>query len=311
MKIGIRIDFDSIAECLKLAGVPVEQRKTFHDQAYFNVLNRLLSLSDKYNLKYSFFLIGSDLENDSNCKQIKKALELGHEIGNHTYSHHQNLSERSYEEVFNEINLGHSIIQDKLGVTSKGFIAPAWSYSSKIVKALNKLDYEYDTSLAPSFIMPIANLKLKLQSGKSASENIPWIRSDLKGALFGKRTPFHPTESNPWRGDDSVQKLKMLPLPTTSLRFPLWHTLNFRIDDKKWGNMIEKAISELDAFYYVIHPADLICPDEDLKGLPKEIKRVERILVPLEIKMKKLENAFKILSQYESVTMQELAKSVL
>lgn len=311
-RFGIRIDFDSMAECLKLAGNPITERKTFHDEAYHNVLRRLIDLADKYGLTYSFFLIGADLENDNNCAQISKVISLGHEIGNHTYSHHQNLSEMSQAEVHAEIEKGHTIIKENLSVESKGFIAPAWSFSAKVVKSLYDLNYEYDTSLAPSFIMQLANIKLKLQSGKSAAEQIPWIRADIKGALFGKKEPYYPTENNPWRGNNNFPgKVKMLPLPTTSLRFPLWHTLNFRIDDTKWVKMIEKAVNDLEAFYYVIHPADLMCPEEDLNGLPNEIKKIERILVPLEIKMKKLENVFKVLSQYQSVTMRELAKSVL
>ncbi|KAA9027836.1 polysaccharide deacetylase family protein [Niallia endozanthoxylica] len=59
---------------------------TFDDGPTENI-TQILPLLDKYNVKATFFLIGQDIENyPEGAKQIAAA---GHQIGNHTYSHHR------------------------------------------------------------------------------------------------------------------------------------------------------------------------------------------------------------------------------
>jgi len=252
-------------------------------------------------------MIGKDIENESNCRQIEKIVQAGHEIGNHSYSHFQNIAERKQQEIYFEIKKAHDLIKDNFNINSKGFISPAWSYSMRTSKVLQELGYEYDTSLAPSFIMPIGNFKLWLQS--KSREMIPLIRSDLKGALFGERNPFYPGNRVFWNDDKQTEKegLIMLPLPTTKLRFPIWHTLSFMIDESKWVNIISKNVDN-PGFYYLMHPVDLLCPEKDLKNLPSQIKSIERINTPLVEKLKKAELVFEILKERGTVCMHEKAK---
>jgi len=57
---------------------------TFDDGPTDNV-DKIVPLLDQYNAKATFFLIGSELENNMDFGQ--KLVEAGHDIGNHTYSH--------------------------------------------------------------------------------------------------------------------------------------------------------------------------------------------------------------------------------
>ncbi len=57
---------------------------TFDDGPTSNV-EELLPLLEKYNVKATFFLIGTELEQNMNLGEA--IAEAGHQIGNHTYSH--------------------------------------------------------------------------------------------------------------------------------------------------------------------------------------------------------------------------------
>lgn len=69
---------------------------------------KLIDILEKSDSKATFFLIGAEIEkNPIFTKQIHA---LGHEIGNHTYSH-PNLKELSFEEVAYEMNRTDKIIE--------------------------------------------------------------------------------------------------------------------------------------------------------------------------------------------------------
>jgi len=59
---------------------------TFDDGPSDNV-NTILPLLEKYQAKATFFLIGEEIE--THPVEAEKIVEAGHQIGNHTYSHHR------------------------------------------------------------------------------------------------------------------------------------------------------------------------------------------------------------------------------
>ena len=76
--IAIDINFDSLNENL---GFP----SAFKDPSFFEVFDNFLYFSDKYNFKYSIYIIGKDLENPELKARVKDWSQAGHEIGNHIY----------------------------------------------------------------------------------------------------------------------------------------------------------------------------------------------------------------------------------
>lgn len=59
---------------------------TFDDGPTENI-NQILPLLNKYRAKATFFLIGEEIEKYPD--ETKKLVDAGHQIGNHTYSHHR------------------------------------------------------------------------------------------------------------------------------------------------------------------------------------------------------------------------------
>ena len=58
---------------------------TFDDGPHPKITSKILDILDKYGVKATFFVIGTNVKNYPD--QISRIYEKGHEIGNHTYSH--------------------------------------------------------------------------------------------------------------------------------------------------------------------------------------------------------------------------------
>ena len=74
---------------------------TFDDGPHPKNTGKILEILDEFDIKATFFVIGVNIKNYPEA--MKKIVERGHEIGNHTYSH-RILKNRAAEEIFSEIN---------------------------------------------------------------------------------------------------------------------------------------------------------------------------------------------------------------
>ncbi len=64
--------------------------------------------------RVTFFVIGANIEKEDNVSLIKRMLEEGHVIGNHTY-HHVDLSEMDPADALKELDMTDSLIEDITG----------------------------------------------------------------------------------------------------------------------------------------------------------------------------------------------------
>jgi peptidoglycan/xylan/chitin deacetylase (PgdA/CDA1 family) len=303
--IALNINFDSLAECLRLSGVHVDSR-SFVDPCFGRIMDRFRRLADEYQAPLTVYTIGRDLLSPTHRDCVARWSADGNEIGNHTWSHPQSLGNMSADETRTEIQRAHELIGEVTGAAPRGFIAPAWSTSPRVIEVLQELGYRYDTSLTPSWAQLVALLKLRRNSNGDVS--VPVIRSDFFGLLYGSRVPYRATPERPWRPNDDG--LPVLPLPTGPLRLPVWHTIAFLMSGMRWERFLRRAISTNSAFYYLMHPVDLLDPDTDLVGLPDAIRRVERIVVPLKRKLEMLRRSLDVIAERaEFVTMERLAAS--
>jgi peptidoglycan/xylan/chitin deacetylase (PgdA/CDA1 family) len=87
---------------------------TFDDGPSPETTPRLLDILKQRNIKATFFMIGQNAER--NPAIVKRILEDGHEIGNHSWTHPQ-LSKLSDERVTQEINQTQDAIKKACGYT--------------------------------------------------------------------------------------------------------------------------------------------------------------------------------------------------
>ncbi len=276
-----------------------------NDPAFTIAIPRIEKILDKYRSKMSVFVIGKDLENDSNVKILKELIDKGHEIGNHSYSHFQNFAFLNNQTQSNEIEHTHNLIIQKLNYTPKGFIAPGWNSNNYTIKKLVELNYSYDHSLAPSPLMFLAMIKMFFNSifnlfsknkvAKTYKLRDIFSRKDYARMFFGKQKPYS-VKNSYFKSKD--KRLWVIPLPT-KYKLSYWLTLEY-VFPEFLVNYIFKIVSlGSEKFYLLIHPADFLDKKdfENLENLPN----LERIDVNLEHKLNVFEKRLKQLinSGYE------------
>lgn len=104
-------------------------------------LNDILNIMEKYNIKGTFFVMGSWINyTDENKEKLKLIANKGHEIGNHSYIH-PNFSQISDEKIEKEIRKTDEAIRNVTKDASKLFRFPSGDYNEKSVKKVKELGY--------------------------------------------------------------------------------------------------------------------------------------------------------------------------
>ena len=99
-------------------------------------MDSILSTLDKYNIKATFFLLGSWA--DDYVEEVQKIYDAGHEIGNHGYSH-KDLPTMNYEDIILDIQKCNATVRNITGYSPTLFRAPSGSYDNKTVSAAENL----------------------------------------------------------------------------------------------------------------------------------------------------------------------------
>lgn len=297
---NIVIHFDSLCESLELAGLRAGSLKSA-DPSYFKVADRFFSFAEKYNFKFTIFIIGKDLEHSEIFQQVKNWHDRGHEIANHSYNHIHNLGKLSYEVIKKEVMDAHDIIFRCTGKEPEGFAAPAWNISRDLVDVLLKANYVYDASMFPTYFMQLFSLKSLLTSAKKKRFG-PFSRSDKLLGLFGNQNSHYILPESLLK--KQKHGLLEFPVPTTKfLRIPCYHSMYFIFGRRIFNRLIKSCLESMNSFYYVMHPLDLLDPQQDLENMPDlKINNIERALVPLSIKISLIDEALEIIAENSNFT---------
>lgn len=95
---------------------------TFDDGPNTTTTNEILDILEEYNAKASFFLIGTNINEDS-AVSVKRAYDMGMEIDNHSKTH-SNMSKMTTEEIKAEIEFVDEKVFDITGEHTKFFRPP-------------------------------------------------------------------------------------------------------------------------------------------------------------------------------------------
>ncbi len=110
-------------------------------------LNVVLEVLDKYNVKATFFVLGSLLED---YKYILGAIQKkGQEVGMHAYNHGEFRDEKEFSA---DLKKGLEVFKDH-GITPKGYRHPYFMINQRKLKILAQT-FNYDASLVPSVHIP-------------------------------------------------------------------------------------------------------------------------------------------------------------
>ena len=104
---------------------------TFDDGPNMTTTNEVLDVLEKYGIKASFFLIGNNIDSES-AKSVKRAYDMGCEIGNHSKTHSY-MDKMSIDEIISEIEDTNEKIVDITGEEPKFFRPPYISVNKDMI----------------------------------------------------------------------------------------------------------------------------------------------------------------------------------
>ncbi len=124
---------------------------TFDDGPSKRVTPEILDILEEYNIKASFFVIGSKAK--ENPEILKREYEEGHFIGNHTYTHNNGKIYKSKETFLEELEETDKTIEEILEIENfkckifrfpNGSVSKAYAYEKKLCFGyLEEIGYKY------------------------------------------------------------------------------------------------------------------------------------------------------------------------
>lgn len=108
---------------------------TFDDGPNNTTSLQVIELLEKYNIVASFFVIGDKI-NTNTAETIKKAYDLGCEIGNHSRTH-SSMVELSEEDIIAEIEFTSDKIKEITGEAPRFFRPPYIAYNNTMHELIN------------------------------------------------------------------------------------------------------------------------------------------------------------------------------
>ena len=248
-------------------------------------LTRFCELFAGLRLKATFFAIGREVQY---APALLREAARDHEIGSHSFAHDYALSRRPQQEMVQDLVACEAALKDAGIAKPRGFRAPGYTLSPKLIDAVRELDYLYDSSLLPSppyyAAKALALLSYAVRRRKS--------HSILGGAgqLFARRGPH------------LRRGLRELPVATTPLlRAPVIGTVVLALPRAaRWG-------AAGGHFNLELHGIDLL----DASDVPPRIAAAQPGLqLPVSEKVRRLRALLQSLPG-EGCTLEDAARRLL
>jgi hypothetical protein len=176
----------------------------------------VLSMLRQRGLQITVFIVGQDARRPENAEALRSIAQAGHEIGNHSLNHLQWMHRLPEDELEREIAEAEDAIEAATGQRPRGFRGPGFAINDRTLLALARRGYDYDCSLFPTFLGPLARAYY-FMSARKLTEKEAEERKDLFG---GVRDGLRPIDPFLW--DLGGRELLEIPVTTTPLvRTPL------------------------------------------------------------------------------------------
>lgn len=113
----------------------------------YDGVDKILKLFKKYGVYSTFFTVGEIAE--THPEIIERVVEYGHEIASHGLSH-KSLVNILPKELEKELTKSKRILEKTSKQKIKGFRSPTLEINDKIIKIIEKVGYDYDSSFPTS-----------------------------------------------------------------------------------------------------------------------------------------------------------------
>ena len=118
---------------------------------FIKPLRLILQMLERQRVHSTFFILGESAEA---CPEIVEEIyDMGHEVASHGLIH-RDLTKTSLGKVEESERRNRDLLWKTTGEKPQGFRAPLFKVNSNIISILERVGYEYDSSVVPSINIP-------------------------------------------------------------------------------------------------------------------------------------------------------------
>lgn len=303
---AVNIDLDPLTAYYQIHGLgdpPLRLRATIVEK----VLLRFEELFAEAEIPATFFVVGIELDKNPGAKKIMKRLvDAGHELANHTYTHPYDLCRLPEQIIEQEIRRAHEVVADAVGKEPCGFRAPGYFVNNKIFEVLANHGYAYDASMFPSppyYVAKMAVMAAMALRGRTSAS----ILGDVR-CFLSPTDPYRPDIKSPWqKGQAPFMELPVAVVP--NLRIPAIGTL-LAVSPPKMRKWVLNQMKKRAFFNLELHGIDLA--DAVIDSIPTELAgRQPDLRVPYTSKRQTfLECIRELKLEYRFVTLAQAASEL-
>jgi peptidoglycan-N-acetylglucosamine deacetylase len=262
---SLSLDLDNKWSYLKTHGDPNWAAASSYLDEVTSRFGRLLTPRQ---IRMTVFVVGRDAADAANGPALRRLVDAGHEIGNHSFHHEPWLHLYTDEQLREEFDRAEQAIVEATGQRPTGFRGPGFSFSAAVLELLAARGYEFDCSTFPTFLGPLARAWYFLRSGLNRKE-----RAQRK-ALFGSFWDGF-RRLKPYRWRTTGRELIEIPVTTMPIfRAPIHASYVLYL--ARWSEALALAWFRTGLFLcwltgvqpsVLLHPLDVLgCDDESDLG---------------------------------------------
>lgn len=291
----ISIDIDTFLSIFKETGLFKED----YDWSDFREgLENIQKFFNRLEVKTTLFCVGQDFCYQPNKHIIQDIHREGHEIANHTMTHAQGLRLLTRQEKEKEISDFEVICKQVIGERPLGFRAPGWNIDKEIFQILADRKYKYDSSIFPTYLMPLMKIFYFIKMRKAKIHN----RTTM-GELSYMFYPILPHQIKTKQPNKVLHQIKEFPITVTPiLRLPVSATFLFEIGEARFNRWLCAIKDRSIPIQFMFHLFDFI--DFNKEIFSEKISKLKKVYIPQSLKLsyaKKISlvnNAFDFMLKY-------------
>jgi peptidoglycan-N-acetylglucosamine deacetylase len=247
-------------------------------------LPRFLNLFEELGVRATFFVIGRDLSRDFDAggcgaKLLYRALNGGHELANHSYSHAYDLASWPVKRIAHDLKACDALLR-KLGANPVGFRAPGYTHNHKLLSEVAALGYRYDSSALPS--PPYYLAKLGVMGWMALHRRRSQSTARGSRSFFGAKVPRYLEKYRIWEIPMSVSSYLRLPMIGTMLL----------AGPEPLAGLLHAAAARQRYFHLELHGLDLADSGDEHNpgdGYGRELTDLQpELRVPLSLRLERL-----------------------
>jgi hypothetical protein len=242
------------------------------DPVYRLALTRFASLFEAAGVRATFFVVGEDMADEANRAVVRQLHAAGHEIANHSQTHHYDFARLSRRAKADEIARAGEAIERTTGQAPVGFRTPGYDVDGEVLELLVEYGYRYDSSILPSVLNVPFKLLHRVMSRRGTSSGY--------GSVALSAAPnraYRPDQRAIWRqGSGALWEIPVSCVP--GVRLPFYAHFNLFTGDRLFR--LSSALSARRDCNYVFHAVEMLDPGE----VDPRLHRHPNVRLPLEQK---------------------------